>query len=133
MGTQRGQMKGVLFWLVCWACRAVTRDFCSPLAAIVSLVQTNFFLTVHFFNSFVLISQQAEQAAVLGLLSLTVCLLLGFLQLQIRNSSKEPLLVLYTPVCLGQDFLFHPIQGVLFQQGGSGFACQVPRGAPDPW
>ncbi len=27
MGTQRVQMKGVLPWLVCWACRAGTRDF----------------------------------------------------------------------------------------------------------
>ncbi len=29
MRTQREQMKGVLSWLVCWACRAGTRDFCS--------------------------------------------------------------------------------------------------------
>jgi hypothetical protein len=33
MGTQRGQMKGVLSWLVHWACRASSRDFCSAMAA----------------------------------------------------------------------------------------------------
>jgi hypothetical protein len=32
------------------------------------------FLTVHFFNSFVPIAQQAGQAAVLGRLSLSMCL-----------------------------------------------------------
>ncbi len=46
--------------LVRWACRAGTRDFCSALAALVGLVH---------FNSFVLIAQQAGQAAVLGHLS----------------------------------------------------------------
>jgi hypothetical protein len=35
MGTQRGQIKGVLSWLVCWACVAGTRAFCSALAALV--------------------------------------------------------------------------------------------------
>ncbi len=35
MGTQRGQMKGVHSWLVYWACRADTKDFCSALAALV--------------------------------------------------------------------------------------------------
>jgi hypothetical protein len=34
----------------------------------------DFFLTVHYFNSFVTIAQQAGQAAVLGRLSLSVCL-----------------------------------------------------------
>jgi hypothetical protein len=34
MGTQRGQMKGVLSWLVRWAFRAGTIDFCSALAAL---------------------------------------------------------------------------------------------------
>jgi hypothetical protein len=33
MGTQRAQMKGVLRWLVRWACRVGTRDFCPVLAA----------------------------------------------------------------------------------------------------
>jgi hypothetical protein len=40
MGTQRGQMKGVLSWLVRWAYRADTREFCSALAALVGPVQT---------------------------------------------------------------------------------------------
>jgi hypothetical protein len=43
MGTQSGQIKGVLPWLVCWACRAGTRDFCSALAALVGPVQNIFF------------------------------------------------------------------------------------------
>ncbi len=34
MWTQRGQMNVVLFWLVCWACTAGTRDFCSALVAL---------------------------------------------------------------------------------------------------
>jgi hypothetical protein len=42
IGTQRGQMKGVLSWLVRWACRAGTRDFCSALAALVGRVKKNF-------------------------------------------------------------------------------------------
>jgi hypothetical protein len=32
-------MTGVLTWLVRWACRAGTRDFCSALAALVGPVQ----------------------------------------------------------------------------------------------
>jgi hypothetical protein len=42
-----------------------TRDFCPALAALVGPVQNIFFLTVHYFNSFVPITQQAGQAAVL--------------------------------------------------------------------
>ncbi len=42
METQRVQMKGVLSWLVRWACRAGTRDFCSALAALVGPVQNIF-------------------------------------------------------------------------------------------
>jgi hypothetical protein len=34
MGTQRVQTKGVLPWMVLWACRAGTRDFCPALAAL---------------------------------------------------------------------------------------------------
>jgi hypothetical protein len=44
MGTQRAQMKGVLRWLVRWACGAGTQDFCPALAALVGPVQ-NFFYT----------------------------------------------------------------------------------------
>jgi hypothetical protein len=42
MGTQRVQMKGVLPWLVCWACRAGTKDFYPTLAALVSPAQNLF-------------------------------------------------------------------------------------------
>jgi hypothetical protein len=63
-------MKGVLPWLVRWACHA--GYFCSALAVLVGPVQTFFFLTVHFFNFFVPTAQKAGQAAVLGLLSLSM-------------------------------------------------------------
>jgi hypothetical protein len=71
IGTQRGQTKGVLSWLVRWASRAGTRDFCSSLAALVAQNKIFFSSPVHYFSSFV---QQAGQAAVLGRLSLIVCL-----------------------------------------------------------
>jgi hypothetical protein len=74
MGTQRVQIKGVLSRLVRWACRAGTKDFCSALAARVGSAHNIFFLAIHFFNSFVTITQQAGQAAVLGRMSLSVCL-----------------------------------------------------------
>ncbi len=67
-------MKRLLSWLVLWACRAGTRDFCSALAALVGPVQNIFFLTVHYFILFVYIAQQAGQAVVLGRLSLSMCL-----------------------------------------------------------
>jgi hypothetical protein len=73
-------MKGILPWLVHWACSADTRDFCPALATLVSLVQNIIFLTIHFFNSFVPIAQQAGQAVVLSLLSFSMylCLVLSF-------------------------------------------------------
>ncbi len=72
-GTQRGQMKGVLSWLVRWACRAGTRDFCSAWAALVGLPFSKYFsLTAHYFNSFVPTAQQAGQAVVLSRLSLSM-------------------------------------------------------------
>jgi hypothetical protein len=43
MVTQRVQMKGIFPWLVRWACRAVTRDFCSALTALVGPVRTKYF------------------------------------------------------------------------------------------
>ncbi len=49
-------------------------DFCSALAALVGPVQNIFFLTLHYFHSFLPMVQQAGQAAVLGRLSLSVCL-----------------------------------------------------------
>ncbi len=62
-GAQRVQMKGVLSWLVRWACHASTRDFCSAVAALAGLVQNIFFLTVHYFNSFVPVAQEAGHSA----------------------------------------------------------------------
>jgi hypothetical protein len=62
MGTQRVQLKGVLPWLVHWACLAGTRDFRPGLATLVGL---------HHFNSLATIAQQAGYAAVLGRLSLS--------------------------------------------------------------
>jgi hypothetical protein len=60
-------MKGVLPWLVHWTCRAVTRDFYPALAALVGPVQNIFFITVHYFYSFVPIVQQSMQAVMLYL------------------------------------------------------------------
>jgi hypothetical protein len=62
--------------VVLWACCAGTRDFCPAFAALVGSVpvQNIFFLTVHYFNAFVSIAQQAWQAVVQGRLSANVCL-----------------------------------------------------------
>jgi hypothetical protein len=57
-------MNEVLPRLVRCSCHAGTRDFCPALAALVGPVQNNFFLTIHYFNSFVPITQQAGQAVV---------------------------------------------------------------------
>jgi hypothetical protein len=51
MGTVRGQMRGVLPWLVRWACCSVTKDFCSALASLIGQVQ-KIFLIEHFFKNF---------------------------------------------------------------------------------
>jgi hypothetical protein len=67
-------MKEVLPWFVHWVCRAGTRDFCIAFAILIGPVI--FFsspYTTHF-NAFVPIVQQAGQAAVLGRLSLSMCL-----------------------------------------------------------
>jgi hypothetical protein len=74
MVTQRVQMKSVLPWLVRWACRTGTRDLCSALAALVGRVENIFSLTLHYYNYFVPIAQQAGQTAVLGRLYLSICL-----------------------------------------------------------
>ncbi len=73
MGNQRVQMKGVLPWLVRWACRAGTRDFCPALAAS-RRPSTKYFLPfpAHYFSSFVFIAQQTRQAVVLGRLGLPI-------------------------------------------------------------
>ncbi len=44
------RMQGVLPRLVRWARRAVTRDFCPALAALISPGQNIIFLTAHFFH-----------------------------------------------------------------------------------
>jgi hypothetical protein len=67
-------MKRLLPWLVRWACRAGTRDFCPTLASLVGPVKNIFSLTVQYFNTFVPIAQQAGQAAVMCRLSLIMCL-----------------------------------------------------------
>jgi hypothetical protein len=72
MGTQRGQMKGVLPWLVRWARRAGKVDISPALAALISPVQNIIVLTVHFLTFLVPIAQQPGQAGVLG--SLSLCL-----------------------------------------------------------
>ncbi len=66
-------MKGVLPWLNCWTCCADKRDFYSALAALVGPVQNIIFLAIYYFDPFVPIAQQPVQAAVLGRLSLSVC------------------------------------------------------------
>jgi hypothetical protein len=91
MGTQRVQMKGDLPW----ACRAGTRDFLPAFAALVGPVQTFFSFTIHYFNSFIPIAQQAGHAVVLGRLSLSICLGVGT---QIRRQQKKvDLLHYYVP------------------------------------
>jgi hypothetical protein len=52
----------------------LVQEIFSALAALLGPVQIIFFLTVHSFNSFVPIAQQARQAAVLGRLSVSMCL-----------------------------------------------------------
>ena len=75
MRTQRVLMKGVLHWFVRGVCRAGTRYFLFCLRpALVGSVQNIFFLTIHYFKSSVLRASQAEQAAVLVRLSLSMCL-----------------------------------------------------------
>jgi hypothetical protein len=73
MGAQGVQMKGSFPWLFSWALRAGTKDFCPALVALVGPVQNIFFLTVHYFNSFVPIVQKTGQAVVQGHMSINVC------------------------------------------------------------
>ncbi len=72
-GTQREQMKGVLPWLVRWACRDGTREFCSASAALNGPVQNIFPHRTLF--QFLCPNRPADghgQAAVLGRLSLSM-------------------------------------------------------------
>jgi hypothetical protein len=67
-------MGSFLGYLVRWDCRAGTRDYCSALATLVGPVQ-NIFSSSYTFS--ILLSPSAQQAglaAVLGRLSLSVCL-----------------------------------------------------------
>jgi hypothetical protein len=75
LGTQRVQMTGLLPWLVRWACRAGTRDFCSALAALVGSVQ-NIFSHPRMLFHFLCLHRQAnkKQAAVLDRLVLSMSL-----------------------------------------------------------
>jgi hypothetical protein len=72
MGSQRGQIKGVLPWLAHWACRAGTRDFCSALAAIVGPVQNILCLTVHY-ALFKLLQPPSKHHIVLRCISSVYC------------------------------------------------------------
>ncbi len=74
MGTQRGQMKGILSWLVCWAGRADTRDFCSTLAALVGPVLTKYFFPHRTLFHFLCPHRPASWAGSRAGLSLSVCL-----------------------------------------------------------
>jgi hypothetical protein len=69
METHGVHMKGVLSWLVRWARRADTRDFCRALAALVGTVQNILFPLPHL-----------SQSAVPRRLSLIMCLWLQLLK-----------------------------------------------------
>jgi hypothetical protein len=81
-------MKGVLPWLVRWACRASKRDFCSALAALVGPVQ-NIFSSLYTIQFFVPIAQQVGQAAVLGRLSISIFLCVGPSGLRSANTNLQ--------------------------------------------
>jgi hypothetical protein len=66
MGTQRVQTKGVLSWLMRWALHAGTRGFFPALAALVGPIQNIFFLSIHYFDSFVPIAQEAGSLIVIS-------------------------------------------------------------------
>jgi hypothetical protein len=66
-------MRGALPWLIRWAFRAGTRDFFSAMAAPVGTVQMSF-SSPYTISIFCPHSLQARQAAVLGPLSLSMCL-----------------------------------------------------------
>ncbi len=70
-----GDSKSTNERLVRWDCHTGTRDCCFLCLGCSTVpVQNIFFLTVHYFNSFFPIAQQAGQAVVLGHLSLSMCL-----------------------------------------------------------
>jgi hypothetical protein len=55
-------MKGVLPWLVRWACRVGTRDLCSALAACSSRTSTKYFVTHRTFFKFLYPNRPASWA-----------------------------------------------------------------------
>ncbi len=59
MTQKRIQMKGVLPWLVRWACRTGTRDLCSALAALVGGVEITINVPVVFMVRYVMILRGA--------------------------------------------------------------------------
>jgi hypothetical protein len=67
-------MKGARSWLVLWACRADTRDFCSALTALVAAHYNIFCPQPTLFQFLCPHRQLPGQTAVLGHLSLSVCL-----------------------------------------------------------
>jgi hypothetical protein len=72
-------MKGVLPWLVHWARRASTRDFCPALDALVGPVQKYFFPHGTLFHFVCPHRPQAGQEVVPGRLSLNLCLCLSLI------------------------------------------------------
>jgi hypothetical protein len=92
MGTPGVHMKGVLPWMVRWACRVSTRDFFPALATIVGLVQNMCFFTIHYFTSFVLIAQQAGLTVMPGRLSLNMRL--WFLRYNCTVQHKHPVVLI---------------------------------------
>ncbi len=72
--------------------------FCSVLAALVAQYKIYFYPTVHYFNSFVLIAQQAGPAVVQGRLSLDACLWLTPLCHMSQNSGCRKIVALLSPI-----------------------------------
>jgi hypothetical protein len=114
MGNQRGQMKGVLPWLVRWSRPAGTIDFCPALAALVSPVQNIIFLTPHFFTIFVPITQQPGQA---GCLCVSV---LGSIRStpRARVADPDPYFAVLTSFDIKLTFLTNFCQRIRLPGGG---------------
>jgi hypothetical protein len=74
------------------SCRVGTRDFCPALATIVCPVQNMFFISIHYFTSFVPIAQQAGQTVMPGRLSLNMRL--WFLRYNCIVQHKHPVVLL---------------------------------------
>jgi hypothetical protein len=81
-------MKGALPWLVRWSRRAGTVQLFFVLPWLLELAYGTifFFLTAHYFNSFIPIARQAGLAVVLGRLSLSSIAIVNILNDDIRSS-----------------------------------------------